>query len=134
MTGLPTPDDRPADRPTRAVLAEVHAERIRQDQKWGQQNHPTWFDGSIRDAAHYVAWAERWKRHNAERVAQRNAEGVPSDRNCAWDGVLREEVYEALAEADPAARRAELIQVAAVAVAMVEQIDREAAEARERTS
>ncbi|MEY9934267.1 hypothetical protein ABH926_008932 [Catenulispora sp. GP43] len=37
--------------------------------------------------------------------------------------MLLEEVYEALAEVDPAALRAELVQVAAVAAAWVEDID-----------
>jgi hypothetical protein len=41
--------------------------------------------------------------------------------------ILREEVYEAFAEEDPAALRTELIQVAAVAATWVDAIDRRAA-------
>ena len=41
-----------------------------------------------------------------------------------WADILREEYFEALAETDPARLRVELIQVAAVAVAWVEAIDR----------
>ena len=43
---------------------------------------------------------------------------------CTWLHILREEVFEAFAEDDPAKLRAELIQVAAVAVQWVEAIDR----------
>ena len=42
----------------------------------------------------------------------------------SWDAILLEEVFEALAEADPVRRRAELVQVAAVAAAEIEAIDR----------
>ena len=41
-----------------------------------------------------------------------------------YSEMLREEVYEALAEADPQRMREELIQVLAVAMKMVEKIDR----------
>lgn len=109
----------------RTVLDEVHGERRRQDEKWGQQNHPDVY-GPLPHAwrQRYEARANGWKDDNAARVMEQNARGVPSDRNAAWDGILLEEVYEALAEVDPIARRAELIQVAAVAAAEVEAIDR----------
>jgi hypothetical protein len=41
-----------------------------------------------------------------------------------WAHILTEEFYEALAEADPEKLREELVQVAAVAVAWVECLDR----------
>lgn len=69
------------------VLGEVWAERQRQDEKWGQQNH------------------------NAH----------------VWQSILTEEVGEVAKEAlehDTDRRRTELIQVAAVAVAAIECIDR----------
>jgi NTP pyrophosphatase (non-canonical NTP hydrolase) len=72
---------------TCTVLGEVWAERQRQDEKWGQQDHD----------AH------------------------------KWMSILVEEVGEVAKEAfedDDKNRRAELIQVAAVAVAAVECIDR----------
>jgi hypothetical protein len=43
-----------------------------------------------------------------------------------WRDILHEEVCEAFAETDPEALRAELVQVAAVAVKWVEAIDRRA--------
>lgn len=109
-----------------SVLAEVWNERESQEAKWGEQNHADRNEDSAHDVEYYEQQATTWKLVNEARVADLNAQGMPSDRNCYWDGVLLEEVYEALAEEDPATLRAELIQVAAVAVAWVEAIDRRA--------
>jgi hypothetical protein len=98
--------------PTRGVLAEVAAERTRQDEKWGEQNHP---DGPPRRLAPLIRDSAR---HNCQAAA---AEG-----RLTWQHILREEVAEAHAETDPARIRAELVQVAAVAVAQIEAIDRRA--------
>jgi hypothetical protein len=103
-----------------SVAIDVLDERRRQDQKWGIQNHP---DVSEPDDPDYVAMvvessmdrAEHWKAENARRVEQ---------GNLSWDGILLEEVYEALAETDPERKAEELIQVAAVAQVWVECIDR----------
>lgn len=97
---------------TNRVLSEVLAERVVQDTKWGEQNHP---DGT--GGLHYAAMADE-ARSMCEHVAK-GREGGPR-----WALILLEEAYEALTEADPARLRAELIQVAAVAVAWVEAIDR----------
>lgn len=96
------------------ILDEVAIERYRQLEKWGQQDHPSHSPvGSM--IAEWRSKAAYWKQVNDARHAQ----GVDS-----WDGILVEEVYEALAEADEAKVREELIQVAAVAVAWIEAIDR----------
>lgn len=93
-----------------AVLEEVFEERRRQHKKWGEQNHR---DGTLKacsvDAANYA------KAH-----CQEAFEGGWGD----WEMILREEFFEAMAEADPVKLRAELIQVAAVAVAWAQAIDR----------
>ncbi len=92
------------------VLEEVFQERAKQTYKWGVQNYPngTGGDQDVDLAERYTASCD---------IARENGMGT-------WKHVLREEVYEAFAEADPAKLRAELIQVAAVAVAWVEAIDR----------
>lgn len=97
------------------ALADVAAERDAQDAKWGEQNHPdgTGRPGSRQDAAYYRSVCK--------------ANGLGQDN---WQNILAEEVYEAFAETDPAKLRDELIQVAAVAVAWVEAIDRRKAGAR----
>lgn len=92
------------------VLVDVAAERRRQDEKWGQQDHPNG-TGAFKPEADAA-------RERCERLF---ATGYPM-----WWPILLEEVYEALAEEDPAALREELIQVAAVAVGWIECIDRRA--------
>jgi hypothetical protein len=93
-----------------AVLAEVAAERRRQDERWGEQNHD---DGTGTERGAFVA---RVLRRACDR---RHAEGVGT-----WADILAEEVGEAFGESDPAALRTELVQVAAVAVAWAGAIDR----------
>ena len=96
------------------VIDEVAAERRRQDDKWGEQRH---LDGVATTDVDRVA---------AE-TARRACGAAADNGTLTWRLILDEEVHEAFAEADPALLRAELIQVAAVAVAWVEAIDRRAA-------
>jgi hypothetical protein len=91
------------------VLREVAAERVRQDAKWGEQNHP---DGTD------PVWA------GTANLCREKADRYAKDGDLTWLHILREEVYEALAETDPAKLRVELVQVAAVAVNWIEAIDR----------
>ena len=105
------------------VLQEVEWERGAQDRKWGEQNHPNVHPEAYWWGSPYVearARADFWKAENARRVEK---------GTLSWDGILLEEVYEALSEEDPDLLTDELIQVAAVAVAWVEASDR--AEVRE---
>ena len=81
----------------------------------------------VGSAEGYTREANRLKALNDQTVQELTSRGYASDRNCTWDTIFREEVYEALSEIDPVKMRAELIQAAAVAVAMIEHIDREAA-------
>lgn len=94
------------------VLGEVLAERVTQDAKWGEQNHPDG-TGSASDAL-----IRDQLRKQCDHAAELG--------ECTWKKILHEEVYEAFAEKDPQRLREELIQVAAVAVAWVEAIDRRA--------
>ncbi|NUQ95813.1 MAG: NUDIX hydrolase [Streptomyces sp.] len=96
--------------PDAKVLGEVQAERDRQDAKWGEQNHP---NGTGLNYQRHLADEER----AACDAAFRNGRGT-------WRHVLAEEVAEANAESDPMKLRAELVQVAAVAVNWIGAIDR----------
>lgn len=101
---------------TQAVLLEIEAERKAQDARWGEQNHAQ--GGGVDPSKAYPYYenlANSWKRINDERITK---------SVLGFDGILLEEVYEALAEADPVKRREELVQVAGVAVLMIEAIDR----------
>lgn len=100
--------------PATEVLVELAAERARQDDKWGQQDHP---DGTGPLA---LEWALR---------AKEMCQQAHQDGDQTWALVLEEEVAEACAEDDPHRLRAELVQVAAVAVAWIEALDRRLAAA-----
>lgn len=95
--------------PTSAVLLEIAQERIRQLAKWSEQNHP---DGTGRPGSRELSDHYRV-------VCKAN-----DQRSANWQDILTEEVYEAFAETEPLALRAELVQSAAVIVAWIEAIDR----------
>jgi len=99
------------DLATVAVLSAVRDERRRQVDRWGEQSLP---HGT--GEPHHADSRDRFRA-----VCEAHAE----DGTVTWTDVLLEEVFEALAEADPARLRAELVQAAAVCVAWVEAIDRE---------
>lgn len=92
------------------VLKEIETERKRQDEKWGLQNYP---DGTD--------WVYQY---DAE-FFRELCDNAAKSGTLTWRHILREEVYEAFAETDKAKLRAELAQVAAVAVAWIEKLDRE---------
>lgn len=94
------------------VLRDIERERKRQDVKWGVQSHP---NGT--GQAFYKEQAKEWREANNDMVAI---------DQLTWDLILLEEVYEALAEKNVRRLRTELIQVAAVATAWVECLDRKA--------
>ncbi|WP_073915767.1 hypothetical protein [Streptomyces sp. CB02009] len=99
----------------RRFAYDLDAERQLQLARFGEQRHP---DGTGR--AGYVE-----KANTARDACQFDAaivEGGPR-----WSLILLEEVYEALAESDPARLRAELVQVAAVCAAWVNDIDQRTA-------
>lgn len=101
----------------RDILAE--AERARQDVKFGEQNHP---DGTG-PGAYWPAYGNMdFVADAMKRLCQ--SSGKPGGEGDSWFKVLAEEFTEAMAEDDSAKLRAELVQVAAVAVAWVECIDR----------
>lgn len=95
------------------VIAEVISERLRQHATHGQQNLPDGTGGTWREV---------------DRKAAREAcDFATRENRLTWLHVLEEEVAEALAETDPARLRAELVQVAAVAVQWIEALDRRGA-------
>ena len=95
---------------TARIGTDVARERLRQVEKWGEQNHPDGTGGS-----------------NTEilvQLARDAADSAAKAGKLTWLDILREETEEAAAEVDPEKLRAELVQVAAVAVAWIEHIDR----------
>lgn len=110
---------------TKGVLDEVWDERDRQDIKFGPtRTHPYIAPGvgAIDAGAFYDIPNVEAAKATCDR---RFAHGLGT-----WTDILLEEVCEAvdaLANTTPADARAELVQVAAVAVAMIEAIDRDGA-------
>ena len=94
------------------LLAATYAEIDAQNAKWGEQNH---IDGTGYPAAARQAEVAR------KRCQDAFAEGCGT-----WALILTEEVREAYAESEPEALRAELIQIAAVAVQWAAAIERRA--------
>lgn len=103
---------------TSTVLGELAEERARQDATWGEQHHPDGTGPRVALAGRLVSMEDQANdaRLECQTAARRNS--------VTWRHILREEVHEAFAESDPAALRVELVQVAAVAVAWIEAIDR----------
>lgn len=96
----------------------ILSERDDQEARWGQQDHP---DLSGTPATREV-WRKQWRR---ELVETRGLESVQRYAGkLGWDLILLEEVYEALSEANEEKLEEELVQVAAVAVAWLEAIQR----------
>ncbi|WP_169945307.1 hypothetical protein [Microbispora sp. H11081] len=93
------------------ALNDVAAERAAQDAMWGLRDHP---DGT---GPAYAPEADLAK----QAVADAAAEG-----RLTWRHILHEEVLEAFAEDDADRLRAELVQVAAVAVKWIQDLDRRA--------
>lgn len=101
------------------VLDEVAAERQRQEAKWGQQDHPDVLPG----------WHVNDFDIPSQAVAKIRTEYRTKDGLLTYTDILIEELCEAVEAACEGNRvelRAELVQVAAVAVAWVEKLDREA--------
>jgi hypothetical protein len=99
------------------VLGEVAGERRRQEDRFPGQDLP---DGTTGGAGHEL-YAD---------VIRAGVDEAAFNGTLTWWDVLHEEWAEAGAEDAPQSLRAELIQVAAVAVRWIEAIDRRAAETR----
>lgn len=93
------------------LLNRVAVERDKQTEAWGDQHHASFRSEQTRLQAERQA--DSWKQINDSRA---------NEDTLTWDGILLEEVYEAISEADPVLRVEELVQVAAVALAEAESI------------
>lgn len=93
-----------------SIAEEILSEVDRQQELWGEQNHP---DGT-------GLTEDDWR---ANRMKAFNDAFVEKG-TLTWRDILLEEVYEAFAETDLVKLREELIQVSAVALSWVDAIDR----------
>lgn len=98
---------------TDCVLHEIARERESQDARWGEQNHPNFAEDHDFEL---MGWVANMVKRQCDRAAEVG--------KLSWANILFEEVAEALSEDNEDFLRAELVQVAAVAAAWVECIDR----------
>lgn len=100
-----------ASRETEAILDDVNAERIRQDQKWGPLSYQ-------------VGSNAREFEMPSESRAQSLCDQAHKDGKLTWGHILVEELAEVLDSFSEEEREKELIQLAAVAVWAVEDLRR----------
>jgi hypothetical protein len=107
------------------ILDEIRAERKKQEEKWGEQNHPC-LDLDVL-ASHKCTPEVMTEAYNipselqAKDITDRNAE----NGTLTYADIALEEFCEVVSEFDPVKRRQELVQLAAVTVAWIEKIDRD---------
>lgn len=93
------------------VFIAIERERFSQLAKWGDQRGKR-ADGT--SATLFAGWRDEYQRQNDAREEA----GKPG----IWSKILLEEVFEAMSETDPILLEDELVQVAAVAVAWLEDL------------
>jgi hypothetical protein len=110
---------------TDRVLDEIGYERTAQDAKWGEQNHPDGTGPRVAFAGRLCYMEDAARDFRLACKARSGAiPGLEHHGPVTWKDILLEEVFEGLAEDNAAELRAELVQVAAVAVQWIEAIDR----------
>jgi hypothetical protein len=92
------------------IFRAIHEERIRQDEKWGEQNHPMLFNYPMEEDVRQALLDIR--------------EANQETKNLSWLSIFMEEFCEAFAETEPEKQREEMVQVAAVVVQIIEYLDR----------
>jgi len=98
------------------IFAEIEQERKRQEEKWGEQNHPMLNEklyspnDCLESLSHFRSYNDYGEHKN-------------------WFAILMEEIYEAFSETNTERQRKELVQTAAVLVQMIECLDRKRADA-----
>jgi len=93
------------------IFQEIKQERVKQDEKWNVQNHPIVNEEVIRGFI-------------SEQSAKDWCDIATQEKCLTWAHILIEEVSEALCAKNKKLMREELVQCAAVIVAMIESLDR----------
>lgn len=94
------------------IIDAIVLERIEQEDKWGKQVRPMLGGEATVIRDNLKSLADKWKAINNRSMG-----------GDAWYRILLEKVYEAVSEPDMDKMREELVQVAAVAVEIIEAID-----------
>lgn len=108
------------------IIQEIREERARQDEKWGQQNHPI-LDQVLLNRVGSCTPERMCEEYEipTENRAKGNLEFEFGKGSGTYMHILVEEISEAAScLKDTESMRKELIQCAAVTVAMIESLDR----------
>ena len=113
---------------TYLVLDDIKAERDRQDAKWGDQSASRDGTGpSTLPLAFSLPINGNNFANSLSLLATERTDTESRNGGATMASILLEEVFEALAESDAEKLRVELVQVAAVAVAWCEYLDKRGA-------
>jgi hypothetical protein len=104
------------------IFAEIDRERKQQDEKWGEQNHPM-----VRDDFNFKEAGTILKHMRFENDLE-NDFGEKT-----WLNIIGEELAEAVLATSLQEQRKEMVQVAAVAVQIIEYLDRRENETKNNT-
>jgi len=107
------------------IFKELENERFRQIKKFGEQNIPC-LDPVLLNRENSCTPERMCEEYGilSPQSAQTRCDSAFKSGNGTYAHILIEEVAEAIGEFDPVKRRAELIQVAAVAIGWIQKIDR----------
>jgi hypothetical protein len=94
------------------IFNEIIQERIRQDEKWGEENYP------VKPPHYLINW--KWEAEQAKKLC----DTCQREGSQTWYTILWEEFCEVFAEDTPERQREELVQVASLAVKIIEYLDR----------
>lgn len=103
------------------IFREIEKERIRQTEKWGEQNHPM-----VPVDIDVVELRSIYYAIPTERQAKKHCDFRFEKGTGTYGDILVEELCEVIGAETPKGMREELIQLAAVCVQMVEKLDRDA--------
>lgn len=107
-------------RATELVLQEIAGERVEQRGTWGQQDHPT----GTRDVRRLIGDADLPTWGTLAYEGRLRCQYLADRGKVDWVAILFEEMAEFASSLNDEKAREELVQVAAVAVAAIEAIDR----------
>lgn len=117
------------------ILGDITDERVRQIDLWGLQGHDSFARDIVLEPRSIVRYLLALRRYHVPTAVDARSLCQMEDRyegDSSWVAILTEEFAEAVEAAamdDVAGLRTELVQTAAVIVAWLEQIDKEAREA-----
>lgn len=98
------------------IFEEIQTERVRQEEKWGEQDWKL--------VNHQIKDKEAYYKIPTEEKAKEVCDGRMSDGNASWADIILEEFCEVVYAKDKEEMRKELVQMIAVSVAALESLDR----------